>query len=242
MSAPSSPRAVLASERAVAVAEIILCSSVPTQVTIGALLGLAGLGPLEPSGELSLSFVLILSLADTVVLIALMVAVTRSHGESVAALWLGSRAPSREARLGLLLIPAVFLIVVVLLNVLRLVAPWLHNVPTNPLEQLATTPREAAIFAVVAILAGGVREELQRAFLLQRFVRYLGGPAVGVTLLSLAFGAGHYMQGLDAVIVTAVLGAFWAIIYLRRGSVIAPIVNHSGFNSLEVLRVATFGV
>ena len=242
MSAPSIPPGILASQRAVAVAEIILCSSVPTQVTIGALLGLAGLAPLEPSGELSLSFVLILSLVDTVVLIALMVALTRSHGESVAALWLGSRPAAREVRVGLLLIPAVFLVVVVLLNVLRLVAPWLHNVPTNPLEQLAATPWEAAVFAIVAILAGGVREELQRAFLLQRFVRYLGGPAVGVITLSVAFGAGHYMQGWDAVIVTAVLGAFWAIVYLRRGSVVAPVVNHSGFNSLEVLRVATFGV
>ena len=241
-SAPSVPPGILASQRAVAVAEIILCSSVPTQVTIGALLGLAGLAPLEPSGELSLSFVLILSLVDTVVLIALMVALTRSHGESVGALWLGSRPAAREVRVGLLLIPAVFLMVVVLLNVLRLVAPWLHNVPTNPLEQLATTPKEAAAFAIVAILAGGVREELQRAFLLQRFVRYLGGPAVGVIALSVAFGAGHYMQGWDAVIVTAVLGAFWAIVYLRRGSVVAPVVNHSGFNSLEVLRVATFGV
>ena len=59
--------------------------------------------------------------------------------------------------------------VVVLLNVLRLVAPWLHNVPTNPLEELAATPGQATILAIVAILAGGVREELQRAFLLQRF-------------------------------------------------------------------------
>jgi membrane protease YdiL (CAAX protease family) len=241
MPAPSSPPAVQASQRAVAVAEIILCSSVPTQVTIGALLALAGVGPLDASGELSLSFVLILSLADTVALIALMVALTRSHGESVAALWRGSRPVAREVRVGLVLIPAVFLTVVVLLNVLRLVAPWLHNVPTNPLEQLAATPREAAVFAIVAILAGGVREELQRAFLLQRFVRYLGGPAVGVIVLSVAFGAGHYMQGWDAVLVTAVLGAFWAIVYQRRGSVVAPVVNHAGFNSLEVLRVATFG-
>ena len=48
-------------------------------------------------------------------------------------------------------------------------------------------------------------------------------------------------QGWDAVITTGVLGAFWAVVYLRRRSSVAPIVSHAGFNSLEVLRVALTG-
>jgi membrane protease YdiL (CAAX protease family) len=185
--------------------------------------------------------VLVLSVADTVLLIGLMVMLTRAHGESAAALWLGDRSRAREAFVGLLLIPVVFLLVVVLLNVLRAAAPWLHNVETNPLEQLAATPGQAAVFAVVAILAGGLREELQRAFLLRRFERYLGGATVGVIVLSVGFGLGHVVQGWDAVVTTGALGAFWAMLYLRRRSAIAPLVSHAGFNSLEVFRVAAFG-
>jgi membrane protease YdiL (CAAX protease family) len=94
------------------------------------------------------------------------------------------------------------------------------------------------LLGIVAIVAGGVREELQRAFLLQRFERHLGGAAVGVIVLSTAFGLGHYIQGWDAAIATGALGAFWAIVYLRRRSTIAPMVSHAGFNALEVLRVA----
>jgi membrane protease YdiL (CAAX protease family) len=94
---------------------------------------------------------------------------------------------------------------------------------------------------VVAIMAGGVREELQRAFLLRRFERHLGGAAVGVAVLSVGFGLGHIVQGWDAVVTTGLLGAFWAVVYLRRRSTIAPVVSHAGFNSLEVLRVAVFG-
>ena len=229
-------------QRLTAIAEVLLCSSVPTQIALGALLRLAGLGPLEPDGQLSLAFVLVLSVADTVLLIGLMVMLTRAHGERATDLWLGDRPVAREALLGLLLIPAVFLLVVVLLNLLRIAAPWLHNVETNPLEQLAATPGQAAVFAVVAILAGGVREELQRAFLLQRFERHLGGATVGVIVLSAGFGLGHVVQGWDAVVTTGVLGAFWALLYLRRRSTIASLVSHAGFNSLEVLRVATFGV
>ena len=126
-------------------------------------------------------------------------------------------------------------------NAVRLVAPWLHNVETNPLEELAATPGEAALFSIVAILAGGIREELQRAFLLRRFELHLGGAAVGVIVLSIAFGLGHIVQGRDAVITTGVLGAFWAIVYLRRRSAVAPMISHAGFNSLEVLRVAITG-
>ena len=112
---------------------------------------------------------LILSLADTFLLITLMVALTRAHGDSVRALWLGDRPVAREALVGAMLIPLVFFAVVILLNLLRLLAPWLHNVPTNPFEQLAATPAEAIVLAVVAIVAGGVREELQRAFLAAAF-------------------------------------------------------------------------
>jgi membrane protease YdiL (CAAX protease family) len=241
---PASPIPVLQHpphRRLVALAEVLLCSSVPTQTLIGALLQLAGWSPTGADGSLSLPFVLTLSLADTLVLVALMVALTRAHGESATDLWLGERRVRREAVFGLLLLPFVFLGVVVLLNALRLFAPWLHNVPQNPLEQLAGTAGDAAMFALVAIFAGGVREELQRAFLLRRFEQHLGGPWVGVVVLSAAFGIGHIVQGWDAVITTGVLGAFWAVVYLKRRSSVAPVVSHAGFNTLEIVRVAIVG-
>jgi membrane protease YdiL (CAAX protease family) len=228
--------------RVIAVAEVLLCSSVPTQLLITFLLISAGWRPVDGAGQYSLPFVLTLSLADTLLLIAVMVLLTRAHGQSATALWLGERPVKREVARGILLIPAIFLMVVVLLNALRLLAPWLHSVPENPLEELAKGgPMEAAMFGLVAIVAGGVREELQRAFLLKRFEDHLGGAVVGVLVLSAAFGLGHWVQGLDAVITTGALGAVWAIVYLRRRSSIAPVVSHAGFNSLEILRVAVGG-
>ena len=228
-------------QRAVALAEVLLCSSVPTQVVLGVLLRSGGVSPFTPAGDLSLPFVVVLSVADTALLVGLMVFLTWSHGESVKDLWLGRRPIRGEVSHGLLLVPAVFAMVVALLTVIRAVAPWLHNVATNPLEQLAASPGEAAVFAVVAIVAGGVREELQRAFLLQRFERHLGGAMVGVVVLGVGFGLGHIVQGWDAVLTTGALGVFWAVVYLRRRSVMAPLVSHAGFNSLEVLRIAITG-
>jgi membrane protease YdiL (CAAX protease family) len=218
-----------------------LCSSVPTQLAIGALLRAAGWASADASGRLSLPFVFVLSLADTVVLIVIMVLLMRAHGESAIRLWIGDRPVAREVIVGLLTVPLVFVMVGIMLNALRLVMPSLHNVGTNPLEQMAATPGQAVMFSLVAIIAGGVREELQRAFMLHRFDQYLGGAAVGVLVLSVAFGLGHIVQGWDAVITTATLGAVWAGMYLRRRSSIAPVVSHAGFNSLEILRVAVVG-
>ena len=201
-----------------------------------------GWQPFARAGQLSLPFVLALSLADTLLLIVLMVLLTRARGESARELWAGRHPLKKEVILGLLFIPAIFLFVVLLLNAVRLWLPGLHNVKTNPLEELAAGgAANAAMFALVAIFAGGVREELQRAFLLRRFEQHLGGARVGVIVLSVAFGLGHYVQGWDAVITTGTLGAFWALVYLRRGSSIAAVVSHAGFNTLEILRVAIWG-
>jgi membrane protease YdiL (CAAX protease family) len=199
--------------------------------------------PFETSpGKPSLPFVATVQLADTVLLIVLMVLLTRAHGDSASELWVGRRPKVKEALLGVSLVPVVFLLVVALLAAIQQFAPWLHNVPDNPLEGLAASGAGSAVlFGVVAIIAGGVREELQRAFLLRRFERHLGGPVVGVVVLSVAFGAGHFLQGWDAMIATGTLGLFWTLLYLQRRSSIAPVVSHAGFNSLEVLRVAIAG-
>jgi len=228
-------------ERATAALEILLCSSVPTQLVIGTMLRLAGIASTDAAGHLSLTFVLALSLADTAVLIGMMIFFMHVHGETARGTWFGASSGLREVLIGVATVPMVFVGVGILLNTLRLFAPSLHNVENNPLEQLATTPGQAAAFSLVAIVAGGVREELQRAFMLRRFEQYLGGATLGVWVLSIGFGLGHVMQGWDAVVTTAALGAFWAWMYLQRRNSVAPIVSHAGFNSLEILRVAVLG-
>lgn len=229
----------LGQRRLIAVVEVLLCSSLPTQIVIGQLLAAVGVDPRTDAGQLSPPFAFALLLIDSIVLTALMVALTRAHGESPRTLWLGDRPVLREVGFGLALVPLVFLMVGLLLTALTRLLPGLHNVAENPIEQLAAGgPQQAAMLGLIAVIAGGVREELQRAFLLRRFEQHLGGPFVGVGVLSILFGLGHYPQGWDAVVATAALGAIWAIVYLRRRSSVAPIVSHAGFNSLEVLRVA----
>jgi membrane protease YdiL (CAAX protease family) len=88
---------------------------------------------------------------------------------------------------------------------------------------------------LVAVVAGGLREELQRAFLLHRFRSDLGGAVNGLILTSVAFGLGHLLQGWDAVIVTGLLGAFWGGLYLARRSITAGVVSHGLTNAAQVM-------
>ena len=92
------------------------------------------------------------------------------------------------------------------------------------------------MFALVATIAGGLREEIQRAFIIHRFEQHLGGAWVGLVLYSLVFGAGHALQGWDAVVTTTMLGLFWGYVYVSRRSIVAPAVSHSGFNAAEIFQ------
>jgi membrane protease YdiL (CAAX protease family) len=228
-------------QRVLAAVEVLLCSDYPTQLLLGATFAALGFHPQEANGSLNITFVVILSLADTVLLVGLMMMFLRVHGERPRELFLGRRPVLHEARLGVPMTAVAFLIAVVVLLATRALAPWLHTVDHNPLQDLIRTPRDAAIFGVVVVVAGGVREELQRAFLLHRFEHWLGGGTVGVVVASAAFGAGHLLQGADAAVATGLLGAFWAIVYLKRRSVVAPMVSHSGFNLLQLAQFVTIG-
>jgi membrane protease YdiL (CAAX protease family) len=226
--------------RVVALLEVILCSDYPTQAALGATFAALGYAPYV-DGHLRVGFVVTLSLIDTVVLTALVLFFIYAHGEEPRVVFFGHRSTSREASLGIPLVLVALVIGIGILATIQRYAPSLHTVERNPLEALIRTPRDIWLFAVVVVVAGGFREELQRAFLLHRFEWWLGGAPFGVLAASVAFGAGHLIQGIDAAIATGALGAFWGVIYLRRRSIVAPVVSHSGFNLLQIAQFLITG-
>jgi membrane protease YdiL (CAAX protease family) len=221
--------------------QVALVSGFPTQLALGALLIVAGLPPWDEAGGLSLAYIVTLLLLDSAVVLGLIWTMLRLHGEQPAPLFLGVRPPGREALAGLLLVPVIVAATVALMALLRAVWPGLHNVTTNPFESAIGNTVDAVILGVAAVIGGGLKEELQRAFILRRFGQSLGGAPLGLGLYSLLFGAGHAMQGWDVGIVTAGLGLFWGLLYLRRRSAVAPIVSHGGFNAAQIVQFAVFG-
>lgn len=215
--------------------EVVLCSGFPTQLALSGLAVLTGLTPTTGDGGLSLAFVAAVSAADTILLVGLVLWFLRLRGEAPRQLFLGHRPLFGEIRLGLLLTPLVVVFMIATIWWLRQILPGLQTVPDNPFEALASSPGGALSLLLVAMVAGGLREEMQRAFLLHRFRTDLGGAAVGLLVTSAAFGIGHLVQGWDAVIVTASLGAFWGALFLARGSIVAAVTSHALANGTQVL-------
>ena len=233
----NSERDSLLRHRVIALIEVLICSDYPTQLALGATFAAFGFGPYTAQGQLRIAYVVGLSLADAAALIGLILLFFHAHGERPRDVLVGRRPFPMEVAAGLPLILVATGISIAVLVSIQHFAPWLHTVEQNPLQALLRSPRDAWLLALVVVVAGGVREEIQRAFLLHRFEGWLGGGVIGVIMTSAAFGAGHLTQGADAAIATGLLGAFWGATYLRRRSAIAPIVSHSGFDLLQILLV-----
>lgn len=237
--APASSPSLTA--RLVALIEVLLCSDYPTQAALGVTLAAIGYVPYDPDGQLRVSFVVTLSLVDTVILVGLILFFLMAHGDRPRDVFLGHRPVALEMSYGVPLVLVALALGIAILAAIQTFAPSLHTVEHNPLQDLIRTRRDIWWFAAVVVIAGGVREEVQRAFLLHRFEHWLGGATVGLIVTSLAFGRGHLLQGVDAAIATGTLGAFWGLVYLRRRSAIAPIVSHSGFNLLQIAQFLVTG-
>jgi membrane protease YdiL (CAAX protease family) len=215
---------------------VVLCSGFPTQLVLVGLLAGFGMKGQTADGAISPHFLFTVSLLDATLVIGLITFLLRSHGESVREVLIGRVQVVREVLFGFALIPIVFMLVVAVLALVLTFAPHLHNVIKNPLEGMLRTRLDAAIFAVVVMVAGGVREEMQRGFIVHRFEGYLGGGLAGVLFYGVLFGLGHFEQGWDASLATGSLGVLWGLVYLRRRSIIAPVVSHAGFNLAQVVK------
>jgi len=234
------PPPTLPIERLGALIEVFLCSGLPTQLLVFQVLTYFGMASRSADGGWSPAFIVSMALIDMVLVLLLICGFLYAHGEPLGRFVLGPRRPLREVLLGLAGIPAAFALVVAVLAAILAIRPSLHNVAVNPFERMLQTPRDAALFAVVAMLAGGVREEVQRAFIVRRFDQFLGGALIGILLYSVIFGLGHIEQGYAAAIATGTLGAGWGVLYWRRQSVIAPIISHAGFNLAQLVKYVIF--
>lgn len=93
------------------------------------------------------------------------------------------------------------------------------------------------IWLAIALLKGGLSEELWRIFGLTRFEKLFGGAGLILALIasSLVFGLGHAYQGLGAVLANAVLGLLYAGVYLRKRSAWEPVAAHAVFDLIGVM-------
>ncbi len=167
-------------------------------------------------------------------LVGLILSLLVLGGESPRRVLLGIRPILGETVRGLALVPWVFLLAAVVVMAIARWAPWL--VTPNPFETLASTRGEFVLFAIVAVVAGGVREEIQRAFILHRCEQRLGGALVGVIGFGIALRARPLRPGVERRDRhRRAWGRCGASSTWRAAASIAPMVSHASFNLIEVI-------
>jgi len=185
----------------------------------------------------SLEFTAVMLLVDAALTAILIRVFLEMSGEDSRTVFLGTRPALGEILRGFALVPVVFIGVTAVTLGLRAIAPWLHTVDKSPLLKFMDTPLEAAVFLVVVVLGAGVKEELQRAFVLHRFEHYLGGRRVGLMVFSSLFGILHFDQGVDVAVSIGLLGLFWGVLYLKRRNAVITMASHASFNAAQVIQV-----
>jgi membrane protease YdiL (CAAX protease family) len=83
------------------------------------------------------------------------------------------------------------------------------------------------IVAAVMVLVVAISEEtIFRGYLILRFRTITRSPVAAIVIATIIFSIGHGYEGLGGVVIVGIMGAVFAVVYLWRKSLIAPIVMH----------------
>lgn len=173
-------------------------------------------------------------LLEAAITLLLMFLVMRAHGETLTWLGLSWSRWGVNVLAGLAIVPVLFLLNLVVSLIFQTYFPK-YFMESNPLTELVRSPQDLLLFTIAALIAGGFKEELQRAFILRRFQTYLGGAGLGLMLWSLVFGLGHYLQGVQGVVAATLFGLIFGAVYLIRGNLIIPMAAHGAYDTFALV-------
>jgi CAAX protease family protein len=172
------------------------------------------------------------SILNDLALLSLVLYFTWRNQESVRQIGWSFDHLRRDVALGLLLFVPVFFGG----NVL---AGWLHRAGLSAPAQRPSFldisgVSQAALGLLIVTVVAVVEETIFRGYLMLRFKAITGRTSAAVILSSLVFSLGHGYEGMAGAISVFVLGAIFALVYVWRNSVVAPIVMHflTDFTSL----------
>jgi membrane protease YdiL (CAAX protease family) len=103
---------------------------------------------------------------------------------------------------------------------------------------LPGTAEERRWFVLVAITAGVCEEILYRGFLIQYFRKLPVhvGLTEALVVSACVFGIAHLYQGIIGIVQTAILGAFFGVLFVATGSLLLPMILHAAID-LRILLI-----
>lgn len=131
----------------------------------------------------------------------------------------------REALLGVFLFIPVFFGAALLDRFLQSIG---FSAPSTPLPTTPTVESfsETILAFVLVVVVAFAEETIFRGYLILRLEGIFNSPAWAVILSAVIFSLGHGYEGSAGVITVGAIGAAFAVVYLWRRSLTAPMVMH----------------
>ena len=136
-----------------------------------------------------------------------------------------TRSLSRNALLGVVLFPFVFLGA-------ALLAALLQSLGLSGLEPSArsflvpTGTAELALAALLVAIVAVSEETIFRGYLIARFEGVFRSTASAVVLSSIVFAIGHGYEGAAGIVTVGVMGLVFALLFVWTRSLVAPTIIH----------------
>jgi uncharacterized protein len=192
-------------------------------------------------GQLSFVLAATATIFRDVGLICLILFFLWRNGEPVSrAGWIWSHAV-RELIVGVVCFIPVFLGAMLLERVLLHVG---LSRPETPLPSFLKGQGvgEGLLALLLVTVVALAEETIFRGYLLLRFLPILRSTTGAVLLSSAIFAVGHGYEGSAGLATVGVLGAVFALVYLWRGSLVAPIVMHFLQDFLSIVLLPFLGI
>ena len=160
-----------------------------------------------------------------IALVALILFFIWRNRESVKMIGWTKRNGFREAAIGALLFIPMFYAAGFLDQLLVTIG---FSSPSTPMPSLEATGGilESILGLILVIIVAISEETIFRGYLLLRFNNIFTSTLLSVFLSAFIFSLGHGYEGTAGVITVGFMGFVFAVVYLWRGSLIAPIVMH----------------
>ncbi|MEJ2210727.1 MAG: type II CAAX endopeptidase family protein [Anaerolineae bacterium] len=118
------------------------------------------------------------------------------------------------------------------------------SAPSTPLPATTATGGigQIVLGVILVIIVAIAEETIFRGYLILRFKRITTSAAWAVIISSFIFSLGHGYEGTSGVVTVGVMGAIFAVIYLWRQSLTAPMVMHFLQDFLGIVLLPLLGL
>ncbi len=176
-------------------------------------------------GSLSFPLIAIATIFRDLSLLSLILFFIWRNREPITAIGWTAPDVSKEIGIGIALFIPLFFTASILESTLHKAG---LSAPSTPLPALVSEKgiTQFILALLLVIVVAVVEETIFRGYLMLRIREVTSSPAAAVLLSAVIFALGHGYEGTASVVTIGVMGAFLALIYQWRKSLIAPIVMH----------------